>query len=70
MKLLYPLAKRFIAGHDFESAKPRVQDLLDEGYEVSIDYLGELSKTIEDCERARDQYVEIINYYKDQKINI
>ena len=41
MKILYPFAKRFIAGHDFESAKPKIQKLMDEGYEVSIDYVGE-----------------------------
>tara|TARA_R110002074_G_scaffold53283_2_gene133883 strand:- start:57 stop:893 length:837 start_codon:yes stop_codon:yes gene_type:complete len=70
MKLLYPLAKRFIAGHDFDSAKPRIQKLIDEGYEVSIDYLGELSSTVLDCERAKNQYVEIINFYKLQKIDI
>ena len=70
MKILYPLAKRFIAGHNFESAKPKIQRLMDEGFEVSIDYLGELSKNQKDCEKARDQYLEIIDFYKDQKINI
>jgi len=70
MKILYPLAKRFIAGHDFDSAKPKIDQLMDEGYEVSIDYLGELSKTIDDCFKASEQYKEIINYYKDKKIDI
>ena len=70
MKILYPLAKRFIAGHNFDSAKPKIQRLMNEGFEVSIDYLGELSKNQKDCEKARDQYLEIIDFYKDQKINI
>ena len=70
MKILYPLAKRFIAGHDFDSAKPKIDQLMDEGYEVSIDYLGELSKTIDDCFKASEQYKEIINYYKDKKIDV
>jgi len=70
MKILYPLAKRFIAGHDFESAKPNIQKLIDEGYEVSIDYVGEKSKTIKDCRDAFKQYVEIINFYKNKKIDI
>ena len=70
MKILYPFATRFIAGHSFDSAKPRIKKLLDEGYQVSVDYLGELSKTVEDCQMAEDQYVEIINYYKNQKIDI
>ncbi len=70
MKLLYPLAKRFIAGHDFESAKPQIEKLLDEEYEVSIDYLGESSRQISQCMRATDQYLKIINYFWDRKINI
>ena len=70
MKILYPLAKRFIAGHDFDSAKPKIQRLLDDGYEVSVDYLGELSKSNEDCVKATNQYLEIVNFYKDVEINI
>lgn len=70
MKILYPLAKRFIAGHDFDSAKPKIEKLIEEGYEVSVDYLGEVSETVAQCERAKQQYIEIINYYKTNKINI
>lgn len=64
MKFLFPLAKRFIAGHDFDSAKPVINDLILDGYHVSVDYLGELSKTEKDCHKAYEQYVEIIRYYK------
>ena len=63
MKLLYPLAKRFIAGHDFDSAIPVISQLMLDGYDVTIDYLGELSKTEEDCQKAWQQYVDIIEYY-------
>tara|TARA_Y100001973_G_C5195146_1_gene333714 strand:+ start:709 stop:1548 length:840 start_codon:yes stop_codon:yes gene_type:complete len=70
MIFLYPLAKRFIAGHDFESAKPVIKNLIDQGYEVSIDYLGELSKDCKDCDKATEQYIKIIRYYCNQKIDI
>lgn len=70
MKILYPLAKRFIAGHDFDSAKPKIKKLMDEGYEVSIDYLGELSTNVDDCKKATDQYLKIISHYWDRKIDI
>ena len=63
MKLLYPLAKRFIAGHDFNSAIPVISKLIWDGYDITIDYLGELSKTEEDCQNAWQQYVDIIEYY-------
>ena len=36
MKFLFPLAKRFIAGYDFESAKPVIDKLHNEGYDISI----------------------------------
>lgn len=70
MRLLYPLVKRFIAGYDFESAKGNINKLLNDGFEVSVDYLGELSETNEDCERALNQYIDIIEFYKDVSINI
>ena len=70
MKLLYPFARRFIAGHDFESAKPKIRKLIDDGYEVSIDYLGESTKTVEDATAAVNQYIDIIKFYKDSKIDI
>ena len=63
MKLLYPFAKRFIAGHDFDSAIPVISKLIWDGYDITIDYLGELSKTEEDCQNALRQYVDIIEYY-------
>ena len=63
MKLLYPFAKRFIAGHDFDSAIPVISKLISDGYDITIDYLGELCKTKEDCQNARQQYVDIIEYY-------
>lgn len=70
MKFLYPLAKRFIAGHDFDSAKPVISNLMDQGYGVTIDYLGELSTTLDDCEKAAEQYLDIIKYYKNSPIDI
>jgi len=70
VNFLYPLAKRFIAGYDFDSAKKTISRLVDQGYEVSIDYVGESSKTCKDTLEAKNQYLEIINYYRDKKIDI
>jgi proline dehydrogenase len=70
MRLLYPFAKRFIAGHDFDSAKPAIEKLMNEGYEVSIDYIGENSRNHTQARKAYKQYLEIINYFKDKKIDI
>jgi len=62
--------RRFIAGYNFESAKPNINKLLNNGFQVSVDYLGELSKNEKDCQKAFNQYVEIIKFYKDVNINI
>ena len=70
MRFLYPLAKRFIAGHDFDSAKPKIAELIGQGYKISIDYVGELSKTTEDAARAAKQYIEISDFYKGTKIDM
>ena len=63
-KLIYPFAKRFIAGRDFESAKPVIGQLISDGYDITIDYLGEISKTEKQCDIALDQYIDIIHYYE------
>ena len=70
MKILYPLAKRFIAGHDFESAKPVIQKMIDDGYEVSIDYIGENSTTYIQCRKAYREYLQIIREFKDCNLDI
>ena len=63
-KLIYPFAKRFIAGRDFDSAIPVISQLINDGYDITIDYLGEISKTEEQCDKALAQYNDIIEYYE------
>ena len=63
-KLIYPFAKRFIAGRDFDSAIPVIGSLITDGYDITIDYLGEISKTEEQCDKALAQYNDIIKYYE------
>ncbi len=70
MRFLYPLAKRFIAGHDFDSAKPAIEKLMEQGYEVSIDYIGENSKTYSQSRKAYKQYLAVLDYFKDRRVDI
>ena len=70
MKLLYPFAKRYIAGDDFESAKLTANELITNGFEFSFNYVGEYSKTIDEATAARNQYLEILNYYQNKKIDL
>lgn len=43
---------------------------MSDGYEVSIDYIGEDSKTIGQVREAYLQYIKIIRYFKDHVIDI
>lgn len=70
MKILYPFAKRFIAGHNLDSAKPKIQNLLDQGYEVSIDYIGENSATYIECRKAYKQYLQIFREFEGRCLDI
>ena len=70
MIFFHPLVKRFIAGHTLESAKPVINKLIEDGYEVSVDYVGEESKNSLDCYKAKHQYIRIINSFPNKKIDI
>ena len=70
MKILYPLAKRFIAGYDFTSAKPAIDKLIRNGYDVTIDYVGEMSTTLEDVQSAVKEYTHILDSYSNIDISV
>ena len=70
MKLLFPFAKRYIAGDDLESAQSTANKLTSNGFELSFNYVGEYCKTIEEAKQAQNQYSEILNYYQNQTIDI
>lgn len=60
MHLLYPFARRFIAGEDMPSALQSVRKLKEQGYESTIDILGEAVNLPEEACLARDEYLYLI----------
>ena len=70
MKLLYPFAKRYIAGDDFRSAQFTAKELSDNGFALSFNYVGEYSKTLDEAIAAQNQYSEILNNYQDSTIDL
>jgi proline dehydrogenase len=44
--------------------------MIDDGYEVSIDYIGENSKTYVQCRKAYRQYLQIIREFQDSHLDI
>jgi proline dehydrogenase len=59
MKLLYPFAKRFIAGPDLKTALPIFRDIEESGYFSSIDILGESVSTRSQVEAAKAEYLKL-----------
>ncbi|GJL80160.1 MAG: proline dehydrogenase [Nitrospinaceae bacterium] len=60
MHLLYPFAKRFIAGEDPHSALISIQKLYASGFLSSLDILGENVSNREQADAARDVYIDLI----------
>jgi len=60
MHLLYPFAKRFIAGEDTHTALQAISKLHDAGFLSSLDILGENVNSREQAEAARDIYVDLL----------
>ena len=59
MKLLYPFAKRFIAGPDLKTAIPNIRKIKESGYFSSIDILGESVSTRQQAETAKMEYLKL-----------
>ena len=70
MKLLYPFAKRYIAGDDIKSAQRTANALSNDGFSLSFNYVGEYSKTLDEAIAAQNQYSEILNNYQDSTIDL
>ena len=70
MKLLYPFAKRYIAGDDIKSAQTTANTLSDDGFALSFNYVGEYSKTLDEAIAAQNQYSKILNNYQDSTIDL
>ena len=70
MKLLYPFAKRYIAGDDIRSAQRTANALSNDGFSLSFNYVGEYSKTLDEAIAAQNQYSKILNNYQDTTIDL
>lgn len=54
------LVNRFIAGNDIEEALPKAKELNEQGFLVSLDYLGEDTRLPEEAEQSARQYVHLL----------
>lgn len=60
MKLPFVLAKRFVAGENFDQAVPKVEELNQKNIKVTLDLLGENVRDREMAEGSVANYIELI----------
>ncbi len=63
MKLLFPLAKRFIAGENLEGASEQIIRLQEQGFRVALNLVGESSKTQQEALNAQKEYLKALNLF-------
>jgi proline dehydrogenase len=66
--LFRPLVRRFIAGDTLEQALTASQALLDKGFKVTLDNLGENTSTEAEAMQAKSTYIQMLDRIGDQEI--
>jgi proline dehydrogenase len=69
MKLPFILAKKFVAGEDFDKAVPKVQALNDKKIKVTLDLLGENVKDRKTADSTVDSYIELLQEIEKAKLD-
>jgi len=60
MRILYPFAKRFIAGEDRATALRNIKSLYEQGFLCTVDVLGESVHTEEQAVAAKNEYMALL----------
>ncbi len=68
-KLIWIFSKRYIAGESVSDAIRASKELNKEGVKVTIDILGEFIKTLDEAERNKVEYLELIDTVQKEKID-
>ena len=67
-KLVWVFSKRYIAGESLEEGLLASKLLNEKGVEVTVDILGEFITTLDEAEKNRDEYIEVIRRFTSEKI--
>ncbi len=60
MRILYPFAKRFIAGEDRQTALKNIKSLYEQGFLCTVDVLGESVHTEDQAVAAKNEYLNLL----------
>ncbi len=66
MHLLYPLARRYIAGEDMATALQSIDVLRRSGFLATIDILGENTSNVDQANQAKQGYLDLIQKFDPQ----
>lgn len=58
--LLWKAAKRYVTGEKREDAIAAARNYLNDNYNISIEYIGENTTNLRDCQRAKDELLQVI----------
>jgi len=70
LKLLFPFAKRFIAGESLDIASEQIQSLHHQGFQVAVNLVGEQSKSTEEALIAQKEYLRILDLFQTDKLSL
>lgn len=68
-KLVWIFSKRYIAGETIDGAIKGAKELNSKGMMVTIDILGEFIKTLDEAEKNRDEYLNLIDVIEKEDID-
>lgn len=67
-KLVWVFSKRYIAGESMEEGLLASKLLNEKGIEVTVDILGEFITTLDEAEKNRNEYLEVIERFTSEKV--
>ena len=68
-RLIKIIAKKYIAGTTLEEAINAIKNLNSQGQKVTLDILGEHTKSIEECNNITDDYIRILKEINKSKLD-
>ena len=70
MKLLFPFAKRFIAGENLEDASEQIINLQEQRFRVALNLVGESGSTREEALNAQNEYLKALKLFPMQTLSL
>jgi len=70
LKILFPFAKRFIAGMGIDDSSSVFQNHLDQNFKVIANLVGENSQSIEEINATVAEYTDLLNRFNQEEFSI